>query len=143
MPNDSLVHTKEPTEKMAKLKVYLDEHHEIDVAILFGSYAKEIQHARSDLDLAIKLGPNLEMTSEVKLHYIEQLSSILDIGVDLIDLNRVGQPLLSQIMKYGQLLKGSRTHYANIAITNVNTAQDFLPYISRMMRERRERLLNG
>jgi len=46
-------------------------------------------------------------------------------------------------MKYGKRLKGSSVQYAELAVKNVNTAQDFLPGIKRMMKERRERLLNG
>ena len=63
------------------------------------------------------------------------------VNIDLIDLKTVGQPLLSQIMKYGKLLKGDTNAYAEIAIRNINTAQDFLPYIKRMMAERRLRYL--
>ena len=46
-------------------------------------------------------------------------------------------------MKYGKRLKGSSIQYAELAIKNVNTAQDFLPAIRSLMDERRERLLNG
>ncbi len=93
-----------------KLKEWLAEHHEIELAILFGSYAKERETHLSD--------------------------------IDLVDLNTVGQPLLSQIIKYGRCVKGSLHHYAEMALKNINTTQDFMPYLERMLSERRERWLN-
>ena len=128
-------------EKVKKLQVWLQQHNEIRLAILFGSYAKGSQTSQSDLDLAIHLESDSNITAHQKLDYIQQLGSLLLINIDLIDLSKVGQPLLSQIMKYGKLLKGEQLPYAELAIKNVNTAQDFLPYIKRMMAERRQRCL--
>jgi predicted nucleotidyltransferase len=129
------------SEKEKQLQLWLDNNNEIDIAILFGSYAKGTQSPQSDLDLAIQLVSGLNIIASKKLDYIEQIGSILLINIDLIDLRTVGQPLLSQIMKYGKLLKGNQLQYAELAIKNVNTGQDFLPYIKRMMAERRQRCL--
>ena len=41
------------------------------------------------------------MTATQKLAYIEKLQNCTDTEIDLVDLLTVGQPLLSQIMKYG------------------------------------------
>jgi predicted nucleotidyltransferase len=129
------------SEKEKQLQLWLDNNNEIDIAILFGSYAKGTQSPQSDLDLAIQLVSGLNIIASKKLDYIEQIGSILLINIDLIDIPTVGQPLLSQIMKYGKLLKGNQLQYAELAIKNVNTGQDFLPYIKRMMAERRQRCL--
>lgn len=129
------------SEKEKQLQLWLDNNNEIDIAILFGSYAKGTQSPQSDLDLAIQLVSGLNIIASKKLDYIEQIGSILLINIDLIDIRTVGQPLLSQIMKYGKLLKGNQLQYAELAIKNVNTGQDFLPYIKRMMAERRQRCL--
>ena len=83
------------------------------------------------------------MTAAQKLIYLEKLQNCTDSEIDLVDLLKVGQPLLSQIMKYGERLKGSVTQHAELAIKNINTTQDFMPLIERMMKERKERLLNG
>ena len=120
---------------------FLDSDNAIELAILFGSFATGTQRIGSDIDLAIQL--HNPLTAEQKLSYLEKLQGCTDVEVDLVDLRRAGQPLLSQIMKYGELLKGDSHHYAELAIRNINTATDFLPYVRRMMRERRERLLNG
>lgn len=121
--------------------MWLEDNTEISLAILFGSYAKGSQTSQSDLDLAIQLVSGANLTADQKLGFIEQIGSLLLINIDLIDLKEVGQPLLSQIMKYGKLLKGDQLQYSELAIKNVNTGQDFLPYIKRMMAERRQRCL--
>jgi len=90
------------------------------------------------LFLAIQLVSATNIMAHQKLDYNEQIGSLLLINIDL---NTVRQPLLSEIMKYGKLLKGEQLQYAELAIKNVNTGQDFLPYIKRMMAERRQRHL--
>ena len=130
-------------DKIEQLQNWLKQHSEVDVAILFGSYATGAFTANSDIDVAIQLTTGLPLTAEQKLDYIGQLGKVLMLDIDLIDLALVGQPLLSQIIKYGKMLKGSRTQYAELALKNINTTQDFMPYIERMMSERRARLLSN
>ncbi len=129
------------SEKVQPLQVWLNQNEKIELAILFGSYAKGTQNSHSDLDLAIQLVSNQELNARKKLNYILETGELLGVNVDLVDLKRIGQPLLSQVVKYGKLLKGSRKQYAELAIKNINTTQDFLPYIDRMMEERRNRCL--
>ena len=84
------------------------------------------------------------MQAEEKLDYLTQLGRLLETDIDLIDLKKAGQPLLSQIIKYGKRLKGQPAHYIELVLKNINTTQDFLPYIERMMSERRKQwLANG
>ena len=127
-------------DKYTNVRSFIEKDEKILQAILFGSYAKGTETARSDIDIAIQLAK--PMTSQQKLKYLEKIQECTGTVVDLVDLHRAGQPLLSQIMKYGKRIKGSSTQYAELAIKNVNTSQDFLPLIRRMMKERRERLLN-
>jgi len=127
--------------KFKSLVQFITEDHNIQLAIVFGSYAKETQIEQSDMDLAIQLSE--PMTSKQKLNYIVKLQEYVAAEIDLVDLCRVGQPLLSQIIKYGKCIKGSGIPYAELAVKNVNTAQDFLPAINYIMKERRKRLLNG
>lgn len=123
------------------LTQFLDNDEKIIQAILFGSYAKGTQTANSDIDLAIQLtGP---LSSQQKMDYLEKIQEQTGVVVDLVDLFSAGQPLLSQIVKYGRRLKGSSTEYAELIVKHVNTSQDFLPAVRFIMKERRERLLNG
>ncbi len=126
---------------LEKLKIFFEKDQNIHQVILFGSYARGEQTAESDMDIAIQLAEPME--PKQKLYYLKKIYGYTGIDIDLVDLLRVGQPLLSQIMKYGKRLKGSSIQYAELAIKNVNTAQDFLPAIRSLMDERRERLLNG
>ncbi len=130
-------------EKVKQLQTWLEHNNDIDIGILFGSYATGTQTAQSDLDLAIQLSSGLNISAKQKLDFIEQLGNLLLVNIDLIDLQTVGQPLLSQIMKYGKPLKSDPNKYAEIAVKNINTAQDFLPYIERMLAERRTRYLSN
>ena len=128
-------------DKQKQLMIWLADHTEIEMAILFGSFAKGTENSQSDLDLAVQLASGKTMLAKEKLNYLEQLGMLLETNIDLIDLKKVGQPLLSQIIKYGKLLKGSQARYVELAIKNINTTQDFMPYIERMLTERRNRWL--
>lgn len=123
-----------------RVKEFLKKDSNIQQALLFGSYATDTYNSQSDMDLAIQLkGP---MSAAQKMYYLEKLQNCTGVDIDLVGLHRVGQPLLSQILKYGQRLKESSLQYAELAVKNVNTAEDFLPYIKRMLKERRKRLLS-
>lgn len=121
--------------------MWVNAHDEICLAILFGSYAKGTTNQNSDIDLGIQLLSGKALVTEQKLDYVMQLGELLSAEIDLVDLTTVGQPLLSQIMQYGKLLKGTPTDYTQLAITHINTAQDFLPYVERMLVARRHRWL--
>ena len=127
--------------KLKRILQLVKEDQNIQLAIVFGSYAKETQKEQSDMDIALQLSE--PMSSRQKLNYIEKLQEHTRAEIDLVDIRRVGQPLLSQIMKYGKCIKGSGTLYGELAVRNVNTSQDFLPAINYIMKERKRRLLNG
>jgi len=120
---------------------WVAEQPSINLAILFGSFAKGTQTASSDIDLAIQL--DKAMTTEDKLLFLQSLGELFDRNIDLIDLNTVGEPLLNQIIRYGKLLKGDKQDHIDLKIKNVNMMQDFTPYIERTLKERRNRLLHG
>ena len=132
---------KKMNKKFKNLVQFIKKDQNIQLAIVFGSYAKKTQMEQSDMDVAIQLSE--PMTSKQKLNYMGKLQEYTRAEIDLVDLHRVGQPLLSQIMKYGKCIKGNGTQYAELAVKNVNTSQDFLPAINYIMKERRKRLLNG
>jgi len=130
-------------EKEKQLITWLTGHSEIEMAILFGSYSKGTENSHSDMDIAVQLSSAKTITAQEKLNYLMELSKLLEIEIDLVDLNRVGQPLLSQIIKYGKRLVGSDARYVELTIKNINTTQDFMPYIERMLLERRNRWLSN
>lgn len=117
------------------LKGALAEHGGIRLAILFGSRATGRATAHSDLDLAVRTTAPLDVDEKIAL--IEILAEATGMPVDLIDLKRVGEPLLGQILKHGVRLMGSDTDYAALLSRHLFDAADFLPYRNRILAERR------
>lgn len=117
------------------LEEALAEHGGVRLAILFGSRATGRAAAHSDLDLAVQMAAPL--TAEEKIALIERIAEATGMPVDLIDLKRVGEPLLGQILKHGVRLIGSDTDYASLLSRHLFDAADFLPYRNRILAERR------
>lgn len=115
----------------------LDRHPEIDVAIVFGSLASGRQRPDSDLDLAVR-GPQA-LDAATRLALIAELAGATGRPIDLVDLRRVGEPLLGQVLRHGRRLRGSDEAYAELLNRHLLDAADFMPYVERMLAERRAR----
>jgi len=109
----------------------------ISQAIIFGSMAKGALKPESDIDIAIKTVSPLK--TQKKIAFIESLANLLGRPVDLVDLRTVGEPLLGQILQYGKQVKGSDSNWASLALKHLYANEDFMPYVNRALRERRER----
>ena len=107
----------------------------IRLAILFGSLAAGRARADSDLDLAVDAGHRL--TAGEKLALMNELSERTGRPVDLVDLHAVGEPLLGQILRHGKKMLGGGTCYANLIRRHLFDQEDFLPYRTRILAERR------
>lgn len=123
------------------LSVYLKQDGDIELAILFGSMATDSYTAKSDVDLAIK--KNTQLTAQKKRELIERVALITGRAVDLVDLSTVGEPLLGQIIKYGKRLLGSDSTYAELGLKHVYAQADFVPYIKRTLKDRRQEWLGS
>lgn len=124
-----------------QIEKWLSSQPSIQFAILFGSFAKKTNTADSDIDIAVELDEPL--SSEIKLSFLQAFSEITNRKIDLVDLKTIGEPLLSQIIQYGKVLKGTKEDWIRLTIKNVNLMQDFSPYLKRTLEERRVRLLYG
>ncbi len=109
---------------------------QITLALIFGSLATNTQKANSDIDLAVQTDSPLDVP--LKKQLIEEIALKLGRPVDLIDLNKVGQPLLGQILANGKRIAGSDTRYARLITKNLLDRADFLPYRNRILEERRQ-----
>jgi predicted nucleotidyltransferase len=107
----------------------------IRLAILFGSLATGLGRNDSDVDLAIDMGKPLNF--EEKMALIGELAKSTGRPIDLIDLQVVGEPLLGQILKHGKRLVGVDSVYAELIKRHVFDETDFMPYIRRILSERR------
>lgn len=75
----------------------------IKLLYIFGSYAKEQNNEKSDLDIAILLGDGYNPMS--KLNIIGELIDIFNRDdIDLVILNDANPVLKHQIIKYGKVL---------------------------------------
>ena len=105
-------------------------------AWLFGSVANERAGYESDLDIAVELDRPLD--AQTRLDLIEALATASGRPIDLIDLKTAGEPLLGQILQHGRRLLGSDSDYAALIRRHVFDNEDFMPYVRRLLQERRQ-----
>jgi len=108
----------------------------IRLAVLFGSLAKGEAGHDSDLDLAIDVDRPLEEHEKIQL--IAELAEALGRPVDLVEIFSVGEPLLGQIVTRGKRILGDDTRYALMLSKHLFNQADFMPYRSRILKERRQ-----
>jgi predicted nucleotidyltransferase len=107
----------------------------IELAVLFGSLATGRAGDGSDVDLAVDAGRPL--SAQEKIALISEVGAATGRPVDLVDLHTVGEPLLGEILRDGRRLLGSDPRYAEWICRHLHDAADFLPYVQRMLAERR------
>lgn len=119
----------------AQIEKILADHPKVQLAYVFGSLASGQQRPDSDADIAVQM--NAPLTGQDKMQLIETLAHASGRAIDLIDLRKVGEPLLGQILQHGIRLKGSDTLHAELISRHVFNTEDFLPYLRRILAERR------
>ena len=124
------------TPEVIAISHYLNSIPDIRQAYLFGSLAKGAARMESDADIAISTSHPL--LPEQRLELIEQLAALSGRAVDLIDLNLAGEPLLGEILNHGIRLKGTDSQHAELIKRHIFDSEDFLPYVRRMLKERRQ-----
>ena len=106
------------------------------LGLVFGSVAKGTARTDSDIDVAVLA--DRPLTASDKIHLIETITQITGRAVDLIDLATAGHPVLGQVLAHGTRLLGSAVVQADVATRAVMDTADFLPYVERMLKHRRE-----
>ncbi|EIK43040.1 DNA polymerase beta subunit [Cellvibrio sp. BR] len=117
-----------------KIIAALEKHPEINIAYIFGSVAKGTARPDSDLDIAVQ--DSKPLTTEQYIALVEDLAIASGRAIDLIDLKTTGVPLLGEILQ-GQRLLGSDADHAELIKRHLFESADFLPYVERMLTERR------
>jgi predicted nucleotidyltransferase len=117
-----------------KLITFFEQQSAVTIALLFGSVASGSNRPESDIDIAVLA--KTEISSPFKKSLIEQISLITGTAVDIVDLRNAGQPLLGQIICNAKRLKGSSSDLAALYSRNAIDAADFMPYVSRTLKER-------
>lgn len=124
------------TDDIARVREVLARQPGIRQALVFGSTVSGTARMESDLDIAIETAEPLSATERIRL--IEALAAATGRPIDLIDLKSAGEPLLGQILGHGRRLLGSNADYATLIRRHLFDTEDFLPYVERMVRERRQ-----
>ena len=121
--------------EIARIRDFLGTQPDLVLAIVFGSVASGRAKADSDLDIAV--GGRQALGTERKRTLIGELAELSGSGIDLIDLNTVGEPLLGQILAGGRRVLGNNQQYAALISRHLFDQADFLPYRQRLLAERR------
>jgi predicted nucleotidyltransferase len=119
-----------------QVQAALAKYPEIELAIVFGSVARGEARRDSDVDVAVQLSTSLGVDEKMQL--ITELAAMTGRPVDLIDLRTVGEPLLGQILKHGQQIRGETVDLAPLMQRHVYAMEDFMPYVERMLEERKQ-----
>ncbi len=91
-------------EKLNMLKRILEDEKEVQVAYLFGSYARKVNILKSDVDIAILLSEVPKKLLDYSLYLINRLSEIVGDNLDLVILNIAPPMLTYQVIKYGRVI---------------------------------------
>ncbi|MBS3124276.1 nucleotidyltransferase domain-containing protein [Candidatus Woesearchaeota archaeon] len=91
---------KYPLLKNIFIKIKLNP--KVNLAVLFGSYAKELAHKESDIDIYI------ETTSAQLKQEIGQLSTAISVKIGIFDRNNL---LIKEIQKNHVVIKGVENYY--------------------------------
>lgn len=128
--------TRIPSDQLdVQLKDVLAHFPRIALVVLFGSVASGRQRADSDLDIAVAAERVLTVDEEIAM--ISALAERTGRTIDLIDLNKVSEPLLGQIVRHGRRVLGSDTLYGELITRHLFEQADFMPYRARLLEERR------
>jgi len=90
-----------------KLKEFFEKNHKnINLAYLFGSYAKGGITPLSDVDVAVLLDDKIDPKAyfDIQLELSDQLLSYLGKEVEVVILNRADPKLSYQVIKYGKIV---------------------------------------
>lgn len=98
-----------------EVPVAIIEKYNIELFILFGSYAENMNKPGSDLDLAYKSSELLAEEKEIEL--LNELSNFYQRGdIDLVNLSKAEPVLKVEVAKKGRLLYGSEKMFEEFSI---------------------------
>ena len=124
------------------LRKTLDDFDEIRLAIVFGSVGQGQATHSSDLDLAVLC--ERPTSSDLRSTLISALARATGRPIDLVDLERAGEPLLGEILKKGtRILSRDDSAYAELLRKHLFETADFLPYRNRILAERRRKWIGN
>ncbi len=125
-----------------KIRRVLSRFPDVKLCILFGSTALGKASNRSDVDIAV--AGDKALAPDTCLELLEALSVATGREIDLVDLTVSWGPILAQALSKGIVIQNLDTAlYAGLISRMLFNQADMMPYYDRILRERRERFLNG
>ena len=130
-----------------KLRRFFQKNHKnINLAYLFGSYAKGRITPLSDVDVAVLLNDNIDpkVYFDIQTDLSDQLSSHLNREVEVVILNRADLRLSYQVIRYGKIVfEKNRNMKANFERKALNIYFDLRPMFDFYEKELLERIKEG
>jgi uncharacterized protein len=132
----------DPEQIIASLKDKLELIPEVQIALLFGSFAQNKSNQNSDIDLAIAFKEKMSLDERINL--AQELSRELRREVDLVDLRTASGVLLQQILDHRKtLIRRDPVLVGQLISKRVAEESDFMPLLDMILKARRERMING
>jgi uncharacterized protein len=113
---------------------------DVRLVYLFGSLATNEAVPDSDADIAATIS---HLDIERRLQLLGELAQALARPVDLVDLDRVGAPLLGEILASHTRVLGSNSAHAEMILRHLYLEADFVPLRNRILDTRRRTWLEG
>lgn len=124
------------------LKQYFTTQTSVQLAILYGSFAKGLENERSDVDIAV--AGSVQYPASVLVELNLSISKLLNRETDIVDLNSISGTILTQILTSGIILKKEDTSlYAELIKKMLYFEEDMAPGIRYILDYRREKFLNA
>ncbi|MDD3954468.1 MAG: nucleotidyltransferase domain-containing protein [Lentisphaeria bacterium] len=125
-----------------QLLSFLQSESSLQLAILFGSAARDALRPDSDIDLALQYDPPLSLEARLDLTF--RLESLLRRTVDLVDLSQASGTLLKEILCHGKILikRDSSLLFSHLQKMLCHQA-DMQPYIRRTQLQRQKSFQHG
>jgi predicted nucleotidyltransferase len=131
---------------LARVEAYLSNQPDVVAAYLFGSAAANLDHAQSDVDVALLLAESLSRSAALEIHLrvMADLEAICGRQVDVVILNTASPLVCFQVFKHGRLLaERDRKGRALFEMRARSLYYDFKPYydlqVSQFTRRLREK----
>ncbi|MBI9107180.1 MAG: nucleotidyltransferase domain-containing protein [Spirochaetales bacterium] len=124
-----------------KLRIYFAEQSEVELAILYGSFASGKISDASDIDIAVHTKENASLERLIDIQ--TDISALVHREVDLLDLRQAEGTILCRVLGKGIKLKENNILFAHYNLQAIYFHEDFLKTVRIMQNARIRRFING
>ncbi len=123
------------------IREYFRNDDSVKLVVLYGSFAEKREKTGSDVDIALAGDSPLSSGRLAALNV--SLAALIQREVDIVDLNRIGGTILTQVLTKGIVLKKKDVNlYAELIKKMLYFEADMAPNIRYIFDYRREKFLN-